>query len=171
VYHNIRPFSKSLTKFGYGHYKLTFRTSGPRVSGINYCPFLIYDGGSGRYNEIDVPELFGSMKSRQMSISTYRNSVLVNGVPPDDPKYKEYVYWDSPNNFEDGAYHTWEWDFSAPDPVTGLGTIKFWVDGTLTLTWTSTRTAVAPMYLYIMVAGAGYSPWTFYLTQIEYTPM
>jgi hypothetical protein len=170
-YQNIRPFSRSLTKFGYGHYKLTFRTSGARVSGANYCPFLIYEGGSGYYNELDIPELFGSMGSRQMSISTYRNSILVNGIPPDESIYKEYVYWNSPVNYEDGAYHTWEWDFNPPDPSTGLGLIKFWVDGALALTWTSKCTAVTPMYFYMMVAGSPASSWTFYLSQIEYTPM
>jgi beta-glucanase (GH16 family) len=162
---NIRPRSK-LPNFGYGHYKITFRTSGPRVSGIRYSPFLYLDQTSsgGPFNELDIPELFGSQSPTTMSISTYKGS---------DPN-NAYNYFESSINFEDGQTHTWEFNY-LPDKL------EFYVDGVLQY-WTDPNNpytakmipciADPPMYLYILVdarqGNLTTQDWTFYLNQIEY---
>jgi len=147
--------------FGYGHYKITFRTSGPRVSGVDYCPFLYLDqrATGGSYNELDIPELFGSHTSTTMSISTFKGTITNSA----------YRYWNSAINFEDGATHTWEFNYWEKR-------IEFYVDGQLSFAWdddpVTPHFANPPMILYLGAYGKGTNTvaWTWYVSQIEYTP-
>jgi uncharacterized repeat protein (TIGR02543 family) len=145
------------TNFGYGTYKITFRTSGPRVSGVNYCPFLYLDNRPTSYNELDIPELFGTQGSYQMSISTYRDTITNS----------DYRYWQSAINFEDGLTHTWEFNYQS-------ARIDFYIDGQLSYTWIDSSTnpvfAKPPMILYLGAYGKGTNTvaWTWYISQIEY---
>jgi hypothetical protein len=154
--------ARSIAMFGYGDYKITFRTSGPRVPGVNYYAFLYKDqtASGGPYNELDIPELFGSGGTYQMSISSYHNTKTANG----------YKYWTSAINFEDGATHTWSFTYTAKK-------IDFYIDGQLSFSWTDSTTspvfAVPPMILYIGAwgNGANISAWTWYVSLIEYQPL
>jgi hypothetical protein len=175
----IVPRSVKENYFGYGHYKVRFRTSGPRVAPNIYSSFFYHTGASGSYNELDIPELNGAHSSTTMSISTFHNSNLDSGGNPIDNK--DYRYFTSSINFEDTAYHMWEWDW-LPSQV------RFWVDGIEqdidpndgvgVLPWTSTLIAEPPTIFYPMSVGPYPSEttppatsWTLYVDQIEYTPV
>jgi hypothetical protein len=151
--------ARSVALFGYGYYKITFRTSGPRQPSVNYYMFLYLDqtASGGPFNELDIPELFGSMGSYQMSISTYKGADANNA----------YRYWQSAINYEDGLTHTWEFNYLEKH-------IEFYVDGQLSFTWdddpAAPKFANPPMYLIIGGRGSGTNtvPWTWYVSQIEY---
>ena len=151
----------TVAMFTYGRYQITFRTSGPREPGVNYYVFLYNDqrASGGAYNELDIPELFGSEGSYQMSISTYRDVSTSNS----------YRYWQSTINFEDGATHTWSFNYQPTR-------IDFYVDGQLSYTWIDKSTAPIfakpPMLFYVggNSEGNNTSAWTWYVSQIEYIP-
>jgi hypothetical protein len=151
--------ARSVALFGYGHYKITFRTSGPRQPDIDYYVFLYNDqtGSGGPYNELDIPELFGSHTSTTMSISTYRDSITNN----------VYQYWQSTINFEDGQAHTWEFNYLEKR-------LEFYVDGQFSFAWdddpVTPHFANPPMYIIIGGRGSGTNtvPWMWYISQIEY---
>jgi len=153
--------ARSIAFFGYGHYKITFRTSGPRQLGINYYIFLFNDqtASGGPYNELDIPELFGGQTSTTMSISTLKESKTNNA----------YRYWQSAINFEDGLTHTWQFNYLQKR-------LEFYVDGQLSFTWdddpTTPKFANPPMYLIIGGSSSGTNKvsWTWYIHQIEYQP-
>lgn len=152
--------ARSIALFGYGHYKITFRTSGPRVPGVNYYLFLFNDQTSsgGPYNELDIPELYGAHTPTTMSISTFKGSITNSA----------YRYWQSAINFEDGLTHTWEFDYLPT-------TLRFYIDGQLSFAWEddpiAPKFANPPMYLIIggNSNGTNTAPWTWYIGEIQYT--
>lgn len=164
---DFRIKSKDDNKFGYGTYKITFKTSGSRVAGVNFSTFFYNDQRpSGPFNEVDIPECFGNMNINQLSISSYRDTMESN----------KYVYFTSPINFEDGNYHTWKFIY-LPDRY------EFYVDNVLAKIWKNTDAVPAPiakppMKFYPLAVGSmmagGYPPnkdWTVWIDKIEYEPI
>ncbi len=157
-YSNKSIVACSVAWFGYGTYDITFRTSGPRVPGVGYSVFLYLDTNTS-YNELDIPELFGSLSSYQLSISTFRSTISNTG----------YRYWNSTINFEDGKTHTWSFKYQP-------NRIDFYIDNKLSYTWIDSSTApifaLPPMHLLLGAYGKGTNttPWTWYVSRIEYQP-
>jgi hypothetical protein len=151
--------ARSVALFGYGYYKITFRTSGPRQPGVNYYIFLYLDqtASGGPFNELDIPELWGDMGPYQMSISTYKATEANNA----------YRFWQSSINFEDGATHTWGFNYTEKR-------LEFYIGDQLSFVWdddpVTPKFANPPMDLIIGGRGLGTNtvPWTWYVSQIEY---
>lgn len=103
---------------GYGRYRVKFRVSGANVSGVNWCPWLLYqDGNDAHYNELDLPEIWGSRSPKNLSVCLYRNTPNV-----------WYKIWDAVNSYADGQYHEFKFDY-LPDGIT------FWIDDVLEGHW------------------------------------
>jgi len=149
--------------FGYGYYSYKFRTSGPLVSGVNYSFFLFLDNRSsgGAYNELDCPEVYGANSPDLLSVTSYEGTI----------NNSNYVYWSTPVNLYDGNVHTCSFTWSHDQ-------IVFYVDGVLSTT--ITRSSPKPNFpiadpLMALIFGVfpngnQTTPWTFYISQIEYQP-
>jgi hypothetical protein len=143
THHFYQIYHKDINKFSYGHYKITFQTSGPRDPGVNFGTFFYYGGSdpagySYDYNELDIPEVQGpdgQNGHNDVDWCVYSNirkidvDNRVTGKTYPIGKAGLYDYFTLPYSVAGGP-HIFEFDWLS----TGL---KFWMDGTLCDTWTT----------------------------------
>lgn len=152
---------------GYGTFKIRFKIS-PRVSGVNYSPFL-YNGVT--LNELDMIEIFGENKppnspAYQMSLSSYQY--------PSPPGSHDYEYWNNAFDWEDYNWHVFECIYTAEKV-----TIK--MDGEVShVSYEGLRygdphapwIAIPPMRLMIYAGSNGFNEdqWRMNIDWIQYIP-
>jgi hypothetical protein len=148
----------NLQPSGYGLYTIKFKTSFTRpFKGLAWYSFFLYGDTK---NELDIPELIGSHKSKTMTIVTHRYE---EGI---EIGY-QYWYFDSPINYEDGDWHIMEFKYLA-------NLIEFRVDGIMTKVIEENSSspifATVPMKLMLGIGSDGTQTRSFSLIidQIEY---
>ncbi len=143
------------TALGFGTVKWRMKVSGPKVANTNYYVFLY----AGNGNELDCPEIYGSHKANELSISSFHDG------------QSNYSFFDSTKPFEDKNWHDFEFTLKK-------GFVELKVDGVVQYYRAGLKQlnpatiAEAPMQLFI---GGNSKPtsaaaWSFYIDDIEFIP-
>ncbi len=169
----IQAVSKAAT-FGYGTYTVTFRMT-TMTSGVTWSFFLYLDktASGGAYNELDIPEVNPSY-SYPTYIVTYENVETTNQI----------IYLVNSIKYDDSLTHTMTWNWQK-------NYIDFYIDGVMMYptnyvgdgTHTITRSNSVPgknpfpisdppmaLYFGVFPKGTSTTPWTLYISQIQYQP-